>query len=194
MRAKISLLVMIALLFLGMNGNALAANSFNFLGESIWTTTITETEKGLINPNVPPYTPYPTLTITGAISKLGSNYYLFQGVVQVEGDNPFFLGGAGTLVTLPDQTQKLVLTLNTSQRHVIPPPPNQTMYSRDAGVMHVEINPADLSGTFYEVGHDYVNNGGFSQRFSAGTLTRTGPMIPLTSSLAAPMSLLLLDK
>ena len=82
--------------------------------------------------------------MTGAISKLGTNYYLFQGSVQAPGDNPFFLSGGGNMVTLPGaQTQTLVLTLNTSQRHTDAPQQNS---NRDTGVMHVEINPANFSG------------------------------------------------
>lgn len=118
MKVKISVLALIAMLFLGLTAaNVLAANSFNFLGESTWTVTINEREQG-------PITPF-DITMTGAISKLGLNYYLFQGVVVPPGaqDNPFFLSGGGTLVTLPGaQTPALVLTLNTSQLHVTTPP------------------------------------------------------------------------
>ena len=87
--------------------------------------------------------------MTGAISKLGTNYYLFQGFVQIPGDNPFFLAGSGTLIG-----STLVLTLNTSQTARGYPQPSSSSIAIPA-IMHVEINPSDLSGTFYEVGHDF---------------------------------------
>jgi hypothetical protein len=182
MKVKISVLALIAMLFLGLTAaNALAANSFNFLGQATWTVTINEDETGPIT--------RPSITMTGAISKLGPNYYLFQGVVPVPDDNPFFLAGAGTLVTLPGGTNPtLVLTLNTSQLH--------TDSDRDTGVMHVEINPSDLSGTFYEVGHDFDTNNrpnGFSETYTAGTLGAAVPPINLNPGSLAPLSSLLLE-
>lgn len=181
MKVKISVLALTALLFLGLTAPALAVNSFNFLGQTTWTVTINETEIG-------PATPF-SILMTGAISKLGTNYYLFQGVVTLPpeaGDNPFFASGGGTMVTLPGAlTPTLVLTLNTSQLH--------TNSNRDTGVMHVEINPANLSGTFYEVGHDFDRvQKNFSQRFTAGTLSTTQPF-PLNPSSTGSLLPLLLE-
>jgi hypothetical protein len=184
MKVKISVLALTALLFLGLSATAMAGNSFNFLGETTWTVTINERETG-------PITPF-NITMTGAISKLGpNNYYLFQGVVQVPPeaqDKPFFLSGGGTMVTFPGaQTPTLVLTLNTSQLHVDS--------NRDTGVMHVEINPSNLSGTFYEVGHDFnrdPNSRSFSQRFTAGSLSTTAPF-PLNPSSTGSLVPLLLE-
>jgi hypothetical protein len=181
MKVKISVLALTAMLFLGLTAaNALAGNSFNFLGQTTWTVTISERETG-------PVTPF-SITMTGAISKLGPNYYLFQGSVQIPDDNPFFLSGGGSLVTLHDaQTPTLVLTLNTSQLH--------TDFNRDTGIMHVEINPSNLNGTFYEVGHDFnrdPNSRSFSQRFTAGSLSTTAPF-PLSPSSTGSLLPLLLD-
>ena len=188
MKGKIAVLALIAVLVFGMNiSNALAGNSFNFLGETAWKVHVTEST-GQIPPD---------LDMTGAISKLGPNYYLFQGVVQMpEGiiDNPFFLSGGGTLVTLPGaQTQTLVLTLNTSQLHVDTVDPVSS--NRDTGIMHVEINPSTMSGNFYEVGHDYDKTPGtFDQRFSAGQVNFNGTLpYPLSPSSTAPLMGLLLE-
>ncbi len=172
--------IMAAVVFiLGLNiSQALAGNSFNFLGETTWTVTINETYQN----NVPIGT---TFTMTGAISKLGGNYYLFQGYVLNSGDGPFLLAGSGVL-----NGGVLYLTLNTSQQHT----DSQTDSNRDTGVMHVQVDPSTLSGTFYEVGHDFDRvPHAFSERFTAGTVTRTGQILPLTSSLAPQQMLLLLN-
>jgi hypothetical protein len=181
---KISVLALTAVLFLGLTAPALAGNSFNFLGETTWTVTIAESF-----PDPPP--PF-TITMRGGISKLGpNNYYLFQGVVQLPPeaqDKPFFLSGGGTLVSMPGaQTSTLVLTLNTSQLHV----DAGDSSNRDTGVMHVEINPSNLSGTFYEVGHDFDRvHHQFSERFTAGSLSTTAPF-PLNPSATGSLGLLL---
>jgi hypothetical protein len=95
------------------------------------------------------------------------------------GDGPFVLAGGGNLLN-----NKLYMTLTTSQLH--------SDNNRDTGVMHVEINPADLSGSFYEIGHDYDRGTTFfSERFTAGTIIRTGAPINLNPSSTASLSLLL---
>ncbi len=164
LKAKISVLALTAVLLLGMSGNALAVNSFNFLGETTWTVTVNEDQSGPITPK--------TLPMTGAISKLGPNYYLFQGFVPIPADNPLFLAGEGTLVTLPGaQTQTLVLTLSNSQQHS---DSSNKAGERDLATVHVELNP-DLSGTLYVVEHGFDKvSKNFTQSFTAGLLTRTG--------------------
>jgi hypothetical protein len=173
MKGKIAVLALIGLFFCGMStSNALAANSFNFLGEASWTITINESY-----PDSPP--PF-AITLKGAISRLAPNYYLFQGSVEIPQNNPFFLSGSGKILN-----GKLVLTLNTSQLH--------TGDSRDTGVMHVELNPSDLSGTFYEVGHDYNRaQQEFMVRFTAGTISPATPFISLNATIV-PQSMLLLE-
>jgi hypothetical protein len=168
-----------AVFILGLNiSQALAGNSFNFLGETTWTVTINET----YNNNVTIGTTFP---MTGAISKVGGNYYLFQGFVQNSGDGPFLLAGSGVL-----NGGVLYLTLNSSQQHT----DSQTDSNRDTGVMHVQVDPSTLNGTFYEVGHDFDRvPHAFSERFTAGTVTLTGQVLRLNSSIASPGMLLLLN-
>lgn len=159
MKARISVLVLTALLFLGMsNSAAQAGNSFNFLGETTWTATVNEDQSGPITPK--------TLTMTGAISKLGPNYYLFQGVVQIPSpDNPLFLSGAGNLVN-----GILVLTLNTSQQHS---DSSNKAGERDLDTMHAELDAA-LNGSFYSVEHGFDKvSKNFTESFTGGILTRT---------------------
>ncbi len=173
MKLKISVLALTALLILGLSTSALAGNSFNFLGESNWTVNITESYPD------PPMGVIP-VPMYGAISKLGTNYYLFQGSIQIPDDGPFLLEGAGNIIN-----GTLYLTLTTSQKH--------TDANRDTGVMHVELDPATLNGNFYEVGHDYNNtfNPRFSERFTGGTVT-CNKTIPLNPSAEAAMQSLLL--
>jgi hypothetical protein len=176
MKGKIAVLALTGLIFLGMTtSHALAANSFNFLGETSWAITINESF-----PSPPP--PF-AITMTGAISRLAPNYYLFQGSVvppQEAQDNPIFLSGSGNILN-----GKLVLTLNATQLH---PGDN-----RDTSILQVVLDPSDLSGTFYEVGHDY-NRGEqkFMDRFTAGTIGPANPFIPLNTTIV-PQSMLLLQ-
>jgi len=178
MKVKISVLALIAMLFLCLTAPALASNSFNFLGETTWTVNQTESfpdgPQGIL--------PVP---MTGAISKLGPNYYLFQGYIQIPNDGPFFLAGSGNIIG-----STLYLTLSSSQKHT--DVQGQPSF-RDTSVIHCELNVSDLSGSFYEVGHDYDRvSTHFSERFAAGTLTHSGPF-PLSPSSTAPLMNLLLE-
>lgn len=172
---------------LGDGHQCLGGQFLQFSGGTYLAVTITERETGTLE------TPQ-TISMNGAISKLGTNYYLFQGYAQIPQDNPFFLAGGGTLVTLPGATtQTLVLTLNTSQLHTDSPGSSE----RDTGIMHVEINPSTLGGTFYEIGHDFnraaTPTPSFDPpRFTAGSLSTATPF-PLSPSAMAPLNSLLLN-
>lgn len=179
MKVKISVLALTAVLLMGLSTNALAVNSFNFLGESSWTVNQTESFPD------PPQGILP-IPMTGAISKLGPNYYLFQGCIQIPNDGPFLLAGSGNIIG-----STLYLTLSTSQKHTDNP---QQSSFRDSSVIHCELNVSDLSGTFYEVGHDFdrVSNH-FSERFAAGNLSAANPFINLNPGSGAPVTSLLLE-
>ncbi|MEW6658594.1 MAG: hypothetical protein AB1424_08020 [Thermodesulfobacteriota bacterium] len=173
MKRRICVLALTALLILGLSiANALGA-SVNYLGKTTWTSTITATTVTGVNPG-------DTFTITGGISKVGDEFYLFQGYVTSDTDGPFVISGSGFMMG-----NTLVFTCSESQQH--------SGSSHDSGVMHITINKTDLSGTFYDIGLDYDTTGKtFDQRYTAGTLALAGSPIPLTSSLA-PQQLLLLD-
>jgi hypothetical protein len=175
MKVKIAVLALALVLTLGLNLSPVqAASSPSYLGQTTWTVTITQsTVQGNVGQQFP---------VTGGITRLGDNYYLFQGFVTPGDDNPFVMSGGGVLLN-----GQVILTLSTSQNH--------TDTWRDGGIMQVNLSQATLNGSLYEIGHDYntASPGSFDQRFTAGTLARTGPMIPLTSAPGAANSLLLLQ-
>ncbi len=172
MRQKIALLALAALLILGFSiSNGLAANPVNYLGKTSWTATITDDTK--------PSKIGAFFTITGGISKVGDEFYLFQGYVTIGTDGPFVISGSGFMMDTD-----LVFTLSESQKHT---DDNWC----DSGVMHVRVDKSTLNGTFYDIGHDFdTSTRQFGERFTAGTLTRSGPPIPVNTSLA-PLQLLL---
>jgi hypothetical protein len=176
-RVTVAVVIMAAawLLVLGVPGQGAA----QYLGETTWTATITQNEHGAV-------TPPKTFTLTGSLTRMGGVYYTMQGYVNVPDDGPFILSGGGALIG-----NTLYLTLSTSQRHT-------TETWRDSSVWHVELAKATLNGTFYEVYHgfDTASMGptpSFDNGFSAGTVTRTGPVINLTPTGAGAQTLLLLD-
>jgi hypothetical protein len=175
MIVRISVLLFSLALLLGMSGvQAQAASTPSYLGQTSWSVTITQntSDPGLVGQSFP---------VTGGITRLGDNYYLFQGYVAPPDDNPFVLSGGGVLLN-----GQLILTLNTSQNH--------TDTWRDGGLMQVNVSQDTLNGSLYEIGHDYnTGSGQYDQRFTAATLARTGPMIALTSAPGAATSLLLLE-
>jgi hypothetical protein len=150
-----------------------------YLGETTWTLTITQTEDGPVSPPV-------LVTMKGCITRMGGAYYTTQIYVDPAPDgNPIGSGG-GILVG-----NLLYLTLNHSQQHV--------GTDRETGVTHVELDKATLNGTFYQVVRSFDTasagaNPVFTDHFWAGTLTRTGQSINLTpASGVASTSLLLLE-
>lgn len=144
-----------------------------YLGEVTWTATITETETG-------PLTVPLTITIKAGITRVGGNYYSVQG--QSLTSNPYILSGGGVLLG-----DILYVSCATSQRS------NSTSW-QNSGILHAEVNRITLNGSFYEIGRDFDPTYRlFKDHYAAGTLTRTGGLSTLTSSLPGP-GLLLLDK
>ena len=178
MRGKIAVLALTALIILGLSASqALAVNAVTYLGKTTWTAKITDdtdpTKIGI------------TFTITGGISKVGDEFYLFQGYVIPDDDGPFVLSGAGFL-----NGNTLVFTLADSQDHT-----SKTW--RDSGVMHVSIDKSTQNGTFYDIGHDFdtgLSRNCLIKDYTAGTLTLKGSPIPLAPALAGSQQLLLLNK
>jgi hypothetical protein len=187
MKGKISILGLTLVLILGLGlAPALAATSTPvFLGETTWTADITTSSQGHTG----------SATVTGAITRLGPNYYLFQGYVDVSvtGDTPFVLGGSGRIIG-----DQLIMNLTTSEDHT---QGAQTSPWQDTGVMRVSLNTTHTSspdtylcGSLYEVGHDYDTGGKvYGGHYSAGTLTLSGTPIPLTTASPAATSLLLMQ-
>jgi hypothetical protein len=177
MNRKISLLApLTVLLVLGLCiVDARAGSSVNYLGKTTWTVTITDDTDAVGNIGE-------TFPLTGGISRVGDEFYLFQGYVTLTDDDPLIMTGSGVMVG-----NRLLLTLSESQAH-------KDNVWHDSGVMHVALDRFTLNGTFYDIDHGFnATTRHFGESFTAGTLSRTGTVISLDVNLA-PQQLLLLDK
>ena len=176
MKVKITVLALTLVLILGFNLAPVQATSTPvYLGQTTWTVTITvdTSSPEMVGQSFP---------VTGGITRLGDTYYQFQGFVIPPGENPFIMSGGGVLIN-----GQVILRVTTTQTH-------SGSNWHDTGVMRVTLDPSTLNGTICEIGHDYdTGTGQYDQRYSAATLTRTGPMIPLTPDTNAATSLLLLE-
>jgi len=93
---------------------------------------------------------------------------------------PFLMGGSGVLVG-----DTIEFTLTGSQKHMV-------SGWRDRAVMHLIVDKTTLNGTFYAIRRDFnTNTQEWSQNFTSGTFTLTGPTIPLATPNLAPLQLLL---
>ena len=167
MKSKNLLQIVSFMLILGLgSSNALAGSAVTYLGRTTWTGKITQANysKNIGN----------TFTVVGGITRVGDEFYAFQGYVTAGTDGVVVLSGSGFLMGTT-----LLFTMSESQEHT-------DNSWRDSGVMRVSVDQSTLNGTFYDIGLDYdTSTKVFDQRFSAGTLTRTGAYISLASSTAA---------
>lgn len=175
MKAKIAALIVTVVLLLGPVGSAaLAAGSVTYLGKATWTALITDsTDPDNINVS---------FSFTGGISRVGDEFYLFQGYANTP-DGPFVMSGSGFL-----NGSTLVFTLSESQQHT-----GSTW--RDTGVMHVSIDKSSLNGSMYDIGTDFDSGPArtFGQhRYTAATLTHSEGTIPF-APVVAGLNLLLLE-
>jgi hypothetical protein len=171
MKVRIFILVLALFLFLGLSlSPAQATSTPVYLGQTTWSGTITAGD------NVGQ-----TFTCTGGITRLGDTYYEFQGYVNMP-SGVFVIAGGGVLIN-----GQVIFSVTTSQTH-------SDSNWHDTGVMRVTLDQSTLNGTSYEIGHDYdTGTPQYGERYTATTLTRTGPMIPLTPDSTAATSLLLLQ-
>ena len=179
MKVKISVLALTLVLILGAGSSSAQASSIpSYLGQTTWNLHITDD-------TLDPPMVSQTLTLTGGITRVGDNYYLFQGTmlfVTPAGTTLMVLSGGGALVN-----SQLILSVSESTQF------EGAITDRGNGVMHFILNQTDLNGTITEVNilrlgtptHPFFNG------YFAGNLTRTGPMVPLTAALGGPLSLML---
>jgi hypothetical protein len=119
-------------------------------GDYCWTVRVTQDEEGAVT--------VPAMTVKFHITVLDPTNVVMAGKVNVAGDDPFTIMGVGTVMGA-----NLVANLTTSQIH--------GDGWRDTGVMRATIKASDLSGTFYEIGHDFdTASRGFDQRYTSGRL------------------------
>ena len=177
MKAKFPLIFMVlaASMILGLGNGSVLGSSVNYLGKTTWTVTITDsTTPDMIGVS---------FTLTGGISKVGDEFYLFQGYVTFAGDEPLVLSGSGYLAG-----NTYTFSMCMTQGHTS----GSQQYWRDGGVVRATIDKATQDGTFYDIGHDFnTSSRTFRERFTAATLTRTGSPIPLGASAGAQQLLLL---
>lgn len=148
------------------------AGSAQYLGEIIWTVTITHKESG---PVIPPE----TATLTAGLTRGGGNYYSFQGLVTGT-LYPLVLSGGGVL-----SGDTLLLTASTGQQE-------EMDNSKSGGVVYIEVNRTTLNGTFFEVRTKFNTvSRSFQNQYTAGTLTRTGGISTLGMSFPGANDLLL---
>jgi hypothetical protein len=167
MKNKFFALTLAILLILGLSFSGVQAGSVNYLGKTTWTFSITDSTNSSDIGN--------TGSITGGISRVGDEFYLFQGDLI---NNPYIiLSGSGAMIG-----NNLMLTLSTSQWQ-----PSH----RDTGVMHIIIDKSTLNGTFFHIANEFdMNSRILSRSFLAGTLTRSGSIIPLSATIVPQLLLL----
>lgn len=161
MKKKVSVCVIGSFLFLAMVIPQVQASTF--LGETTWTITISE-NSGNNNPIGA------TFTLTGGISKVGGNYYLFQGYLSIPDELPSVLSGAGVL-----SNDNLILTASSSRN-------DSEIAKSDTGVIRIVLNKTTLNGTFYEVRtvlDNETNPKTISHGYTIGSINCTGQVLPL---------------
>ena len=175
MKTRFLVLALTALLILGMSITSALGTNVTYLGKTTWTATVSDTTVTGVKPG-------DTFTITGGISKVGEEFYMFQGYVTPNTDGPFVVSGGGFLMG-----NTLIFTCSEAQQH--------TGASRDSGVMYITLDKTTLAGTFYDIGNDFdLSQRTFNQRYTAGNLALSGTPIPMGAGAnLVPQQLLLLN-
>lgn len=142
---------LIALLLLA--GSEARAGS-SYLGKFCFTSTITSRQTGPVSPQ--------TMVSQYDVSSIGGNAYIIVGSVDITNE-PFVTTGFGTVIG--NIGNKLYLNMTTTQSHA-------DSQWRDTGINQTQLDLSTLSGTFYEVGHDFdPATGSFdNSRYTAGTV------------------------
>jgi hypothetical protein len=126
--------------------------SQTYVGKVCLLSTVTERQTGAVSE--------PQRAIELAATNLGGNTYALAGALSTP-DQPFVVAGTGTIVGT-----ELYLNMTTTQTH--------SDGWMDTGINQTRLSlGATISGTFYEIGHDYNRPGrNFdNSRFTAGTAT-----------------------
>lgn len=124
----------------------------SYVGKVCMTSTITARQTGPVTPQVVP--------IVLDVTNLGFNTYSVVGAATATGDQPFVVGGTGTIVG-----GFLYMNLTTTQTHA--------SGWMDTGINQTRLNLSTLQGTFYEIGHDFdPATGQFDlNRYTSGTVS-----------------------
>lgn len=118
-------------------------------GRFCFTATVTERETGAVTPN--------NVHFQYEATSLGGAMYAIAGRA-LTSDQPFIATGYGLVVG-----NELYMNLTTTQTHADG--------WKDTGINQTRLNLATMTGTFYEIGHDYSPVTRQSDtRYTAGTL------------------------
>jgi hypothetical protein len=126
--------------------------SQTYMGKVCMLVTVTERQTGAVSE--------PQRAIELDVTNLGGNTYAVAGAMATPPDQPFVVTGSGTIVG-----GELYLNMTATLTH--------SDGWMDTGINQTRLNLANLSGTFYEIGHDFNRPGRIfdNSRFSAGTAT-----------------------
>lgn len=171
MKNKLLLIfIMIASISLGLDNNSLYA--FQYKGEMTWSYHRTQTATGSTSQYY---------TIKGALSYVAGSYYIFQGRMDVPGEQSLILSGSAIL-----EGSNLMVTMNGAE------PFSNGM--NQVIICYATVDKTTFNGTVWG-NMMYFNTGNriMSYDYSAGTLTCTSTPIPLTPSTTAPQINLLME-
>src|SRR6185369_917450 len=128
--------------------------SQTYVGKVCLISTLTERQTGAVSAQ--------QFAIELAVTNLGGNTYSVAGALVSPSDGPFVVTGSGTIVG-----NELYLNMTTSQSHSL------SHGWMDTGIMQTRLNLASMSGTFYEIGHDFDRVGRTfdNSRYTSGTAT-----------------------
>jgi hypothetical protein len=158
-KMKISILALTLVIILGVGiSSAQEGPPLIYLGQTTWSLKITQD-------TVDSFMVGQKVTLKGGITRVGDGYYLFQGTM-LWGSTRKVLAGGGLLVGA-----KLMLSVNVSSKSAEGDCSN--------GVMHFILSQSNLNGSVTEVESGVIPPNGFGHNYIAGTLTRTGQMVPL---------------
>ncbi|MFZ5775150.1 MAG: hypothetical protein ACOY3Z_06685 [Thermodesulfobacteriota bacterium] len=128
------------------------AKAETYLGKVCLTSTITTRETGPVTPQ--------EVTAEYDLTHLGGNSYALAGYINFA-DEPFVTTGHGMVIG-----NEFFLNVTTTQSH--------TDGWRDTGINQTRLNLSTMTGTFYEIGHDYSPvSSQWDTRYTAGTVAVT---------------------
>lgn len=129
----------------------LAGWAQTYVGKVCLVSTITERQNGPVTPQV--------MAIQLDVTNLGGSTYAVAGSLPTA-DQPFVTTGYATVIG-----GELYFNMSTSQTH--------SDGWKDTGLNQTRLNLSTMSGTFYEIGHDFnpLTRQWDDSRYTAGTVS-----------------------
>ncbi len=131
----------------------LLAGAQSYVGKVCLMSTVTERQAG-------PVTPPELFAVEVDVTNLGGTMYAIAGAVADLPDQPALVTGIATVIG-----GEMYMNMTLTQAH--------TDGWMDTGINRTKLNLATMTGTFYEVGHDFntVNRTFDNTRYTAGTVS-----------------------